>query len=69
VPTMVEPKVREHTYWLQEYQRQIDMLTPPIRKDIKLFEQPRTGKTILELAPRSRAAADYAALVRTIDRA
>jgi chromosome partitioning protein len=67
VPTMVEPTVREHAYWLQEYQRQIDMLTPPIRKDIKLFEQPRTGKTIFELAPRSRAAADYAALVRRID--
>ena len=67
VPTMVEPNVREHAYWLREFQRQIDMLTPPIRKDIKLFEQPRTGQTIFELAPRSRAAADYAALARRID--
>jgi chromosome partitioning protein len=66
IPTMYDAHTREHRRWLEEFQEQIPEITAPIRLDIRLQEQPRTGKTIFEFAPGSRAAEDYAALAERI---
>ncbi|HEX6291282.1 MAG TPA: ParA family protein [Herpetosiphonaceae bacterium] len=67
IPTLYDPQVKEHRFWLEQIERQFPgAVTPPIRHDVRLQELPRLGRTIFEHAPSSRGAADYLALARRV---
>ena len=64
VPTMFDSRQRQSHALLEELKRQYgELVTPPIRINVRLSEAPALGKTIYEHDPRSRGAADYAGLV------
>jgi chromosome partitioning protein len=67
VPTMYDPRVRQSGELLAELHRRYGTLVaPPVRVNIRLSEAPAQGRTIYEHDPRSRGAADYAALVEHV---
>jgi chromosome partitioning protein len=64
VPTMFDSRQRQAHALLDELRKQYgSQVAPPIRVNVRLSEAPALGKTIYEHDPRSRGAADYAALV------
>ena len=69
VPTMFDSRQRQaHELLADLQQRYGDLVTPPIRVNVRLSEAPAAGKTIYEHDPRSRGAADYAGLVEFLAR-
>jgi chromosome partitioning protein len=67
VPTMFDPRVRQSGELLAELQsRYGTLVAPPVRVNVRLSEAPAQGRTIYEYDPRSRGAADYAALVEHV---
>ncbi|GAB4186824.1 MAG: AAA family ATPase [Roseiflexaceae bacterium] len=67
LPTMYDPRVRQSAELLADLQQRYGALVaPPVRVNVRLSEAPSAGRTIYEYDPRSRGAADYAALVEHI---
>lgn len=67
IPTMFDPRARQSTELLAELRaRYGELVTPPVRVNVRLSEAPAQGRTIYEHDPRSRGAADYAMLVEHI---
>lgn len=64
VPTMFDSRQRQAHALLADLRAQYgNLISPPIRVNVRLSEAPAIGKTIYEHDPRSRGAADYAAFV------
>ncbi len=64
VPTLFDPRRRQSVELLGELQtRYGDLVTAPVRVNVRLSESSALGKTIYEYDPRSRGAIDYAQLV------
>jgi len=67
VPTFFDEVTKESSANLQELQDAFgDLVLPPIHRATALRECAAEGKTIFELAPKSRAAEEYAALVWSV---
>ena len=67
IPTMYDPRMRQSSDLIAELQQRYGALVaPPVRINVRLSEAQALGRTIYEYDPRSRGAADYAALVEHI---
>ncbi|HZJ48986.1 MAG TPA: AAA family ATPase [Acidimicrobiia bacterium] len=68
VATMYDGRTRLAHRVLEDLPKQygLEVLPPPIPKTVRVAEAPEFGKTILEYAPRSRAAIAYRELAATI---
>jgi chromosome partitioning protein len=67
LPTMFDARQRQaHELLAQLKERFGPLVAEPIRANVRLSEAPAHGKTIYEFDPRSRAAAEYAALVERL---
>lgn len=67
VPTMFDPRQRQASELLAGLQQRYGALVAqPVRVNVRLSEAPSHGRTIYEYDPRSRGAADYAALVEQV---
>lgn len=67
VPTFHDETTNESRHNLAELQETLgDLVLPPIHRATVLRECAAEGKTVFELAPKSRAAEEYAALVWTV---
>lgn len=67
VPTMFDGRMRQSLDLLMELkQRYGQLVTPPIRVNVRLSEAVSIGKTIYEYDPRSRGSLDYAHLVEQL---
>lgn len=64
VPTMYDPRLRQSGELLAQLQaRYGQLVTAPVRVNVRLSEASALGRTIYEFDPRSRGAIDYAQLV------
>lgn len=64
VPTMFDPRRRQSVELLEQLQaRYGQIVTAPVRVNVRLSEASSVGKTIYEFDPRSRGSLDYAQLV------
>jgi chromosome partitioning protein len=67
VPTMYDPRLRQAKALIDELNtRYGDLVTTPIRVNVRLSESSAQGRTIYEFDPRSRGAVDYAMLVEQL---
>lgn len=67
VPTMYDARMRQSVDLLETLRtRYGDLVTAPIRVNVRLSECSALGKTIYEYDPRSRGALDYAQLVERL---
>lgn len=65
VPTLFRPAEAKQQAWLVQLTTQYaPLVAAPIHYDALLEDQNLRGQTVVELAPRSQAAIDYAALAR-----
>jgi chromosome partitioning protein len=65
IPSMIDRRTTEHKNAVAEMKAAFgDLLYPEIGRTLKLGEAPRQGKPIWSHAPRSRAARDYACILR-----
>jgi chromosome partitioning protein len=67
IPTLYDPRMRQSIELLQALRARYGALVAePVRVNVRLSEAPVQGRTIYEYDPRSRGAADYAALVERV---
>jgi chromosome partitioning protein len=67
IPTLYDPRMRQSIDLLADLRARYGALvTDPVRINVRLSEAPTLGRTIYEYDPRSRGAADYAALVERV---
>jgi chromosome partitioning protein len=67
IPTLYDPRMRQSIELLAELRARYGALVAePVRVNVRLSEAPTLGRTIYEYDPRSRGAADYAALVERV---
>jgi chromosome partitioning protein len=67
IPTLYDPRMRQSIDLLAELRARYGALVAdPVRVNVRLSEAPTLGRTIYEYDPRSRGAADYAALVERV---
>jgi chromosome partitioning protein len=67
IPTLYDPRMRQSIDLLTELRARYGALVAdPMRVNVRLSEAPTLGRTIYEYDPRSRGAADYAALVERV---
>ncbi|HET9221552.1 MAG TPA: ParA family protein, partial [Roseiflexaceae bacterium] len=67
IPTLFDPRMRQSIDLLSELRARYGALVAePVRVNVRLSEAPTLGRTIYEYDPRSRGAADYAALVERV---
>jgi chromosome partitioning protein len=67
IPTLFDPRMRQSIDLLSELRSRYGALVAePVRVNVRLSEAPTLGRTIYEYDPRSRGAADYAALVERV---
>jgi chromosome partitioning protein len=67
LPTFYDEVTRESQANLDELKETFqDLVIPPIHRATVLRECTAEGKTVFELAPKSRAAKEYAALVWSV---
>jgi chromosome partitioning protein len=67
IPTLYDPRMRQSIDLLAELRaRYGGLVADPVRVNVRLSEAPTLGRTIYEYDPRSRGAADYAALVERV---
>jgi chromosome partitioning protein len=67
IPTLYDPRMRQSIDLLAGLRARYGALVAePVRVNVRLSEAPTLGRTIYEYDPRSRGAADYAALVERV---
>lgn len=67
VPTLYDPRTRQAVELLDQLRTTYgNLITDPIRVNVRISEASAQGQTIYEFDPRSRGAADYARLVEQL---